>query len=134
MGNWNWIDIISLVLTILVCLAIGLGVIVVVKGIHTMGNAAQESLKSKGYTVTGHGVAVKTTGHQNREDYVSATQRQIVRAIGAATFGKSVNPMDRPEDHPETAVHVGVSAEKEEGTREHRFSFKRHHSQDASRH
>ena len=37
--------------------------------------------------ISDKGVSVKTTSRFNREDYVDATQRGFIKAMGAASFG-----------------------------------------------
>ncbi|KAF9074586.1 hypothetical protein BDP27DRAFT_1316499 [Rhodocollybia butyracea] len=44
-------------------------------------------LKEKGYDISDKGVSVKTSKRMNREDYVDATQRGLIRALGASSFG-----------------------------------------------
>jgi hypothetical protein len=46
-------------------------------------------LKESGLHISDSGLAVKTSKHFNREDYVDATQRGFVKVMGAASFGKS---------------------------------------------
>jgi len=50
--------------------------------------SAKEGLKTKGVHITDKGVSVKTSKRFDREDYVDATQRGIVKAMGASSFGK----------------------------------------------
>lgn len=45
------------------------------------------SLKDKGLHISDRGVSVKTTSRFNREDYVDATQRGFIKAMGASSFG-----------------------------------------------
>jgi len=84
----NWLDVISLLVTVAVFGGIIYVVLLVVRSVSQGVESAKEGLKTKGLHITDKGVAVKTSKRFDREDYVDATQRGIVRAVGAASFGK----------------------------------------------
>ncbi|KAJ3919576.1 hypothetical protein F5877DRAFT_2536, partial [Lentinula edodes] len=48
-------------------------------------------LKEKGYEISDKGMSVKTSKRMNREDYVDATQRGLIRAMGASSFGSNID-------------------------------------------
>ena len=54
-----------------------------------------ERLKSRGVNISDKGVSVKTTSRFNREDYLDATQRGVIKAMSAASFGPGENPEDK---------------------------------------
>jgi len=64
------------------------GVVYTVQQIQIAVNNTKESLQKKGLHITQSGVSVKTDRRFDREDYVDATQRGIIRAMGAASFRK----------------------------------------------
>jgi len=85
----SWIDIFSLVATIAVFGGVIFAIIFVMKSFNEGVASTKESLKSHGLDVSASGVSVKTSGRFDREDYVDATQRSIVRAVGAASFKRN---------------------------------------------
>ncbi|KAF7330864.1 hypothetical protein MVEN_02425900 [Mycena venus] len=78
----NWVDMVSLLVTVSVFGGIIYVVLLVVQSISQGVESAKEGLKSKGVHITDKGVAVKTSKRFDREDYVDATQRGIVKAMG----------------------------------------------------
>ncbi|KDR73082.1 hypothetical protein GALMADRAFT_252530 [Galerina marginata CBS 339.88] len=85
----NWIDFVSLIATITVFGGIIYGIIFVVRSINEGWSSTQASLKSKGLDISSSGVSVKTSKRFGREDYVDATQRNIVKAFGASTIRRN---------------------------------------------
>ncbi|KIM44039.1 hypothetical protein M413DRAFT_443099 [Hebeloma cylindrosporum] len=92
----NFIDILSLVATITVFGGVIYGVIFVMRSINEGVASTKESLKSRGLDVSASGVSIKTSKRFDREDYVDATQRGIVRAVGAASFKRNASPSSGP--------------------------------------
>jgi len=85
----NWFDFLSLTVTVAIIGGIVYGIITVSKAISASVETTKQSLKNKGYTISDKGVAIKTSKRFDREDYVDATQRGFVKAMGASSFGKS---------------------------------------------
>jgi len=81
-------DFISLLVTAAFFVGIIIGVIYLVQQIQIAMNNTKETLQKKGLHITQSGVSVKTDKRFDREDYVDATQRGIIKAMGAASFGK----------------------------------------------
>ncbi|KAF8962861.1 hypothetical protein BDZ97DRAFT_1920196 [Flammula alnicola] len=100
-----WLDLFSLLATIGVFAGVIYAIIFVTKTINEGVASTQESLKSKGLHVTSSGVSIKTSKRFDREDYVDATQRGVVKAMQSASIrrndssspGKSVlaHPIER---------------------------------------
>jgi len=84
----NWLDVIALLVTVAVFGGIVYVVLLIVRSVSQGVESAKEGLKTKGLHITDKGVSVKTSKRFDREDYVDATQRGIVRAVGAASFRK----------------------------------------------
>jgi len=78
-----------LVIMLGISVAVIYGVSVAVKQVSEAVNNTKETLKNKGLNISDKGVSVKTTARFNREDYVDATQRGFLKAMGAASFGTS---------------------------------------------
>ncbi|KAH9475013.1 hypothetical protein JR316_0012112 [Psilocybe cubensis] len=85
----SWVDFFSLIATITVFGGVIYGILYVVKSINEGLSSTQASLKSKGLDVSSTGVSVKTSKRFGREDYVDATQRGIVKAMGASSFRRA---------------------------------------------
>jgi len=80
-------DFLSLLVTATIFVGIVVGVVYAVQQIQLAVNNTKESLKKKGLVITESGVSVKTDKRFDREDYVDATQRGFMKAMGAASFG-----------------------------------------------
>ncbi|KJA18910.1 hypothetical protein HYPSUDRAFT_44758 [Hypholoma sublateritium FD-334 SS-4] len=96
-----WLDVFSLFATIAVFGGIIYGIIFVTKSINEGVASTKESLKTKGFNVTASGMSIKTSKRFDREDYVDATQRGIVKAMQASSFRRGgsqasdINSMER---------------------------------------
>ncbi|KIM63310.1 hypothetical protein SCLCIDRAFT_56973, partial [Scleroderma citrinum Foug A] len=64
-----------------------LAVIYVVRQISASMQSTKESLKTRGISISKEGVSVKTDKRFDREHYLDATQRGIIKAVGASSFG-----------------------------------------------
>jgi len=65
------------------------GVYYIVKQVSSGVQHTKESLENKGISITAEGVSVKTQKRFDRDDYVDATQRGVIKALGAASFGSA---------------------------------------------
>ncbi|KAJ7590434.1 hypothetical protein C8J56DRAFT_592447 [Mycena floridula] len=83
----NWVDVLSLIVTVSIFGGILYGVFLVMGSISQGVESTKQSLKEKGLHISDKGVEVKTAKRFDREDYVDATQRNLVKAISAASFG-----------------------------------------------
>jgi len=82
------LDFLSLLLTAAVCVGVVVGIIFVVQQVQGAVAQTKESLKKKGLNITDTGVSVKTDKHLDREDYLDATQRNMVKAFQNSSFSK----------------------------------------------
>ncbi|EED79667.1 predicted protein [Postia placenta Mad-698-R] len=71
----NWIDFVSLFITLSVAASIVAGLLYVGRVTSRAAERAKESLKHKGVNVSREGVSVKTNKRWDRSDYLDATQR-----------------------------------------------------------
>jgi len=95
----TWLDIIALIVTISVLGGVVYGVIYGMNAVNESMSSTKEQLKSRGLDVSASGVSVKTSKRFDRSDYVDATQRNLIKAMGAASFRKGeagvAPPIDR---------------------------------------
>ncbi|KAF8585285.1 hypothetical protein K439DRAFT_1074548 [Ramaria rubella] len=84
-------DFIYLAVTLIILGSAGLGIRFIVNRISDFKDTTKEKMKSRGYSVSHRGVEVQTGKRFNREDYVDATQRGFVKALGASSYGKVTN-------------------------------------------
>ncbi|KAJ3833864.1 hypothetical protein F5878DRAFT_385266 [Lentinula raphanica] len=84
-------DFIALIVTIAVFAGIIYLAYTVTSSVSDSVKSTKDRLKEKGYEISNQGMSVKTSKRMNREDYVDATQRGIIRAMGAASFGSNAN-------------------------------------------
>ncbi|KZP07039.1 hypothetical protein FIBSPDRAFT_1041240 [Athelia psychrophila] len=82
------LDFLSLLLTASVFVGVIVGIIFVVQQVQAAVAQTKESLKKKGLNITDTGVSVKTDRHLDREDYLDATQRNMVKAFQSSSFAK----------------------------------------------
>ncbi|TFK38552.1 hypothetical protein BDQ12DRAFT_683825 [Crucibulum laeve] len=84
----NWIDFLSLIATIGVFGGVVYGVILATKLVSDGVQSTKESLKKQGLDVSDKGVSIKTSKRFDRQDYIDATQRGIMKTMDAASFRK----------------------------------------------
>ncbi|EDR02242.1 uncharacterized protein LACBIDRAFT_309891 [Laccaria bicolor S238N-H82] len=97
----NWIDFLSLFATIAVVGGVVYGVIYIIEQVTTRIESTKENLKAKGLDISHTGVSVKTQKRFDREDYVDATQRGLVKVVNASSFrrgGASSDPTGSSPD------------------------------------
>jgi len=82
----SWIDVFSLIATLSVCGGTVYGVLYVANMISKNIQAKKEDMKARGLTISRTGVSVKTSKRFDREDYVDATQRGLMKAVNASSF------------------------------------------------
>jgi len=85
----TWLDVVALVVTFSVIGAAIWGITYASKQIKESVQSTKEALKSKGLDISGEGISVKTSRRFEREDYVDATQRGIIKAMNASSFGST---------------------------------------------
>jgi len=92
----TWVDICALFVTMVVTTGAVYCIVTFMRQLAQSVEATKESLKNKGLTVSEHGVSVKTDGRFDREDYLGATQRGLIKALGAATYGNPEQATEKP--------------------------------------
>ena len=105
-------DIISLLVTVAIFAGVIYGVIFATQLINSGVKSTKESLKKQGVDISDHGVKVKTNKRFDREDYVDATQRGIIKAMGAASFRRgdeTSNPGSPSGSAPRTTTRTRSS-------------------------
>ncbi|KAJ3738683.1 hypothetical protein DFH05DRAFT_1516908 [Lentinula detonsa] len=104
-------DFIALIATIAIFAGI-IYIIYTVTGTVSEGvKSTKDRLKEKGYEISDQGMSVKTSKRMNREDYVDATQRGLIRAMGASSFGSSSDGTVRaPASTSPSATSANLSA------------------------
>jgi len=83
----NFGDFLALLATIAVFGGIIYGILYVMGSVSEGVKSTKDKLKEKGLDISDKGVSVKTSKRMNREDYVDATQRGLIRAMEASSFG-----------------------------------------------
>ncbi|KAF8550795.1 hypothetical protein OG21DRAFT_1487498 [Imleria badia] len=92
----SWIDIFSLLMTTLFFVGVVLGVLYASQAFSSSVQSTKASLEQRGITLSRDGVSLKTQKRFDREAYLDATQRGLVKALGAATVG--------PESHKQAVL------------------------------
>ncbi|KAF8423181.1 hypothetical protein L210DRAFT_3570377 [Boletus edulis BED1] len=83
----SWIDIFSLIMTTLLFVGFILAVLYVSRATSSRFQSTKASLEQRGITLSRDGVSLKTERRFDRDAYLDATQRGLVKALGAATVG-----------------------------------------------
>lgn len=120
----KWIDLFSLVLTITLFLGAIVGIVLFVRRISEFVNATKASLQEKGWTVSNQGVSVRTSKRLDREDYIDATQRGIMKVVGASKFGHAASASTTSLDG-EGHANADGSSNKNGGTERKKRSLLR---------
>ncbi|KAG2155255.1 uncharacterized protein EDB93DRAFT_1101827 [Suillus bovinus] len=93
----SWIDIFSFLTITTLFLGTILIIILVVKSLSAAAQQTKQSLQDRGISISDKGVSIKTSKRFDRENYVDATQRGIIKVLDASNF--SPNSMDNSEHH-----------------------------------
>ncbi|KAF8151612.1 hypothetical protein B0H34DRAFT_678200 [Crassisporium funariophilum] len=110
------VDFLSLLTAIVVFGGAIYGVIYVVNLINQGVATTKETLKTKGLDISKSGVSVKTSRRLDRDDYVDATQRGVMRAMGAASFRKADGSANASAVPPEMDRATSSSSIKSTGS------------------
>ncbi|KAL4076606.1 hypothetical protein V8B97DRAFT_1466572 [Scleroderma yunnanense] len=97
----TWWNIFSLSLTVAICVGAILAVICVVRQVSSSIQSTKESLKTRGISISKEGVSVKTDKRFDREHYIDATQRGIMKAMVTA-LALRVAGREQPENSAES--------------------------------
>ncbi|KAF9476131.1 hypothetical protein BDN70DRAFT_882844 [Pholiota conissans] len=89
----------------------------VTKSINEGVASTKQTLKSKGIDVTASGMSVKTSKRFGREDYVDATQRGVVKALQASSFGRSTSNESHPAAMQRTTSSTSSTSNEEKKKR-----------------
>jgi len=81
----NWLDILSLIVSLALFVGIIAGALYAARAISNTIDETKKSLNEKGVNISASGISVKTGKHMTREDYLDATQRNVVKAIQTST-------------------------------------------------
>ncbi|KAJ7047851.1 hypothetical protein C8F04DRAFT_24049 [Mycena alexandri] len=117
----NFVDLFSFVATVAVFGGVIYIILSIVRGVSQGVESAKEGLKTKGVHITDKGVSVKTSKRFDREDYVDATQRGIMKTMNASSFRKGGAVHDPSEGHlsppslqssPSSSSSLGSDGEK----------------------
>ncbi|KAI5891796.1 uncharacterized protein SCHCODRAFT_01202170 [Schizophyllum commune H4-8] len=103
----GWTDILVLIVVVAILSGVTYGVIVASQQVSTSVENTKAKLKDRGFDVSRGGVSVKTSGRIDRDDYIDATQRGFIKAMGAASFRKDAHPS--PSAHGASGSVSGAS-------------------------
>ncbi|KAG2749368.1 hypothetical protein P692DRAFT_20833218 [Suillus brevipes Sb2] len=82
----SWIDILSFLTITSLFVGTILGVVFIGKRISAAAQETKNSLQTKGISISDKGVSIKTSRRFDRENYVDATQRGVIKALDASNF------------------------------------------------
>jgi len=127
----NWGDFFALIATIAVFGGVIYGILKLSGSVSEGVKSTKDKLKERGYDISGKGVSVKTSKRLNREDYVDATQRGIIRALEASSFGKAGQDGSSPSSSthlssPAPKLNVSSSSDSPDNKKRKPFSKKKH--------
>ncbi|KAF9449358.1 hypothetical protein P691DRAFT_759138 [Macrolepiota fuliginosa MF-IS2] len=96
----GWTDLFSLLVTLSIFGGTVYGVVYLANQISEGIKSTKENLKTKGYDISNKGVSIKTSKRFDREDYVDATQRGMLKAMTATSFNRRADSMDGSAPSP----------------------------------
>ncbi|KAI0260598.1 hypothetical protein BC834DRAFT_973321 [Gloeopeniophorella convolvens] len=79
-------DVFSLIFTAAFALGVVLGLALLARKCSAAIDSTRASLEERGWKVSGSGVSVKTTRRLDREHYLDATQRGLMKVANASSF------------------------------------------------
>ncbi|KAG1772040.1 hypothetical protein EDD22DRAFT_795389 [Suillus occidentalis] len=82
----SWIDVLSFLTITSLFVGTIFGVVYIAKCISAAAQNTKESLQTKGISISDKGVSIKTSKRFDRENYVDATQRGVIKALDASNF------------------------------------------------
>jgi len=97
-------DVFSFLLTVTLLGGALYAIVYLVQAVNRGVARTKADLKSKGMDISSSGVSVKTDKNFDRQDYLDATQRGIMRAMDASSFrqgdGTTGSPADMARSEP----------------------------------
>lgn len=102
----GWTDLFSLLVTIGIFGGTVYGVVYLANQISEGIKSTKENLKTKGYDISNKGVSIKTSKRFDREDYVDATQRGMLKAMTATSFNRRADSMDGSASSPISNISI----------------------------
>ncbi|KAG1792752.1 uncharacterized protein HD556DRAFT_1377658 [Suillus plorans] len=85
----SWIDIIAFLTTTILFVGTIFGIVLIAKRLSAAVQNTKQSLQNKGISISDKGVSIKTSKRFDRENYVDATQRGIIKVLDASNFPAS---------------------------------------------
>ncbi|KAG1748071.1 hypothetical protein EDB19DRAFT_1872520 [Suillus lakei] len=85
----SWIDVFSFLTITSLFVGTILGVVFIAKRLSAAAQNTKESLQNKGISISDKGVSIKTSKRFDRENYVDATQRGVIKVLDASNFHPS---------------------------------------------
>lgn len=118
----SWIDIFSFLTTTSLFVGTILGVIYIAKRLSEAAQNTKESLENKGISISDKGVSIKTSKRLDRENYVDATQRGVVRVLESNIHPASVHDPHKSKSSSDLLAAEGAAHST------HLFGIRRTHS------
>ncbi|TDL23441.1 hypothetical protein BD410DRAFT_897515 [Rickenella mellea] len=123
----SWFDVVALLITAAVFGGTIYGVVYIAQQLSQTVKSTKETLKERGLHISDSGVSVKTNSRFNREDYIDATQRGLLKTMSASSFGTPDEAVKTPVlSRQDSAASTGSGKEKEE--KEKKGFFRRKNS------
>ncbi|EKM74853.1 hypothetical protein AGABI1DRAFT_65280 [Agaricus bisporus var. burnettii JB137-S8] len=107
----GWIDLFSLFVTVGVISGTIYGIVYLVKQVTDGIQSTKERMKQKGYDISGKGVSIKTAKRFDRQDYIDATQRGMMKTMTAASFNRRAESSDG-QSSPSTSFSPSMSGSR----------------------
>ncbi|KAG2148917.1 hypothetical protein DEU56DRAFT_782876 [Suillus clintonianus] len=85
----NWIDVLSFLIITSLFVGTIVGVVFTAKRLSAAAQNTKNSLLNKGISISDTGVSIKTSKRFDRENYVDATQRGVIKVLDASNFHPS---------------------------------------------
>jgi len=81
-------EVFSLVFTLALCVGFFVGAVLLFQKFTAGVESVKANLREKGVDLSSSGMSVRTNGRLNQEEYLDATQRNIMKAVSSSSWGK----------------------------------------------
>ncbi|KAG1824569.1 uncharacterized protein BJ212DRAFT_536376 [Suillus subaureus] len=85
----SWIDVFSFLIITSLFVGTILGIVFLAKRFSAAAQNTKESLRNKGISISDKGVSIKMSKRFDREDYMDATQRGMIKVLDASNLHPS---------------------------------------------
>lgn len=119
----NWVDFLVVGIILSILIGVGFAALTLTGKVQDAVKTTKASLGDKGVNISASGISVKTDKRLDREAYLDATQRSMVNAVKAASFGGPSPEGRKSFADIDKSTKPAPSSPQEQGTARKRSFF-----------